>query len=1353
MTKNKKLLSVFLGVLLILAFAMLYIFVVQKNNNTVVYNVNLLKNGNFEALDGSGFPIDWDTEAYIPTTGVTEYSSAEGVDGLGVKIINNELNDARFLQRVKVIPNTNYRFSGSVKASATGGKGANLSIEGLYVFSESVYESDGFTHIEMYGRTGSKQTDLTVFLRLGGYSGESVGTAVFDNVSLEAVKDVPAGVSLISWEIPENTPEVDVNQAEASPAWPMLLIMVLLYCLLSIKAVKFINSKENALKQESQNHKYFIWLLLFAAVAVRLLTALFVRGYSVDVGCFTSWANQMAQVGPGGFYHSGIYADYPPGYMLALWPIGIIGRLLGGANEFMVKMPSIICDIAIVYIIYREAQKVGKSKVLSILYAGIYAFNPVSIIAGAGWGQVDSVLSLLLLLTLIFAMQSQWKWALPIYVLAVLTKPQALMVGPFGLVAFVVDIIKAEKNKLKDALLGIVFSMLVALIVILPFQVNEQGFSWLIDLYSGTMTYYTGATVNATNIYFLFGLNWLSVENAAPLALRIVAPLSLIIPVVVFILKENKQIKRELTYWSAVLTLSLLPMLVIMAVPISLSLMGYLFMASSFIPVAAMYIKKKDIQWLPFFGAVVLILFSSLGTMMHERYMFPALVLLIYFYVKFKDKRVLALILLLSVVMFMNVGIVLDRSHRIGGAAAHLDAPHFNIASDSAAMEYINAALTVVTASFSLYLSLVLGKKEAVAQPLKIKEKTNTSSEKPAIDYINKKSIDVKLNKRDWIIMLAVCLVYSVVAFADLGANKAPQTALVSKEKGEEAVFDLGESKTYKLIYYPGIHWDTNNIFIAASGDSLDNMAEFSVKAGPGECFNWQTHTEVSDALATPVTFSSIPVLHSGRYLKIRADKIGLYLYEIMALDANTGEKLPLKLVSGAGENLIDEQDVLDGAPTWRNGMYFDEIYHARTGFEQLNALKGKEPNSIYEVSHPPLGKVFMTLSIAIFGMTPFAWRLPGAIAGVLMLPGMYLMGKLFTRKRYLAALPMLFMALDGMHFAQTRIATIDSFVTLFIIWATYYMFRYVFTNIYEKPFKQGAKLLFLSGLFMGLGCASKWTGCYAGLGLAVIFFINLFRQIKAGLKAQKEVASGDKDALKIKVASTWKNNTVKTLLLCVLFFVIIPLVIYYVSFYPVFVATPGGLTVDKVMRANESMYNYHSAPGRGADHPFASKWYQWPLSQKPMYYYAAPRIDGTGGAIWAFGNPAVWWLSTAALLVIISVGLLKKFKGAELNLPKGDRRGALILIAYFAQYLPWVFVPRGTYIYHYFPALPFAIMALVYVLEMLDFKRPKLGKRISFIILFVVVLMFIGFFPYVSGERVSTAWLDLMRWFPGIWY
>ena len=52
-----------------------------------------------------------------------------------------------------------------------------------------------------------------------------------------------------------------------------------------------------------------------------------------------------------------------------------------------------------------------------------------------------------------------------------------------------------------------------------------------------------------------------------------------------------------------------------------------------------------------------------------------------------------------------------------------------------------------------------------------------------------------------------------------------------------------------------------------------------------------------------------------------------------------------------------------------------------------------------------------MSLFVAIFGMTPFGWRFAGALAGILMLPGMYLLGKQLTKKTHIAAFACLLMA------------------------------------------------------------------------------------------------------------------------------------------------------------------------------------------------------------------------------------------------------------------------------------------------------------------------------------------------------
>ncbi len=255
-----------------------------------------------------------------------------------------------------------------------------------------------------------------------------------------------------------------------------------------------------------------------------------------------------------------------------------------------------------------------------------------------------------------------------------------------------------------------------------------------------------------------------------------------------------------------------------------------------------------------------------------------------------------------------------------------------------------------------------------------------------------------------------------------------------------------------------------------------------------GDCFTWLSNRPEVPA-DNGTKFMGEPILHTGRYVRISSPMIGLTLYEVLLRDAQTEETLPVTAIEESSKALVDEQSVLKGEPGWFNSMYFDEIYHGRTAFEQWNAIRGQEPSDIYETTHPPLGKLLMTFSLMIFGMTPFGWRFAGALAGVLMLPGMYLLGKQITRRRAGGVIAMLMMAFDFMHFTQTRIATIDSFVTLFIIYAYFFMFRYMMQDYFSKPVKKTLLPLALSGVMMGLAVASKWPGVYAGIGLALLFF------------------------------------------------------------------------------------------------------------------------------------------------------------------------------------------------------------------------------------------------------------------------
>ena len=1314
--------------------------------------VELLKNGGFEEVSGEGLPEGWLPDAYVRLHGVTAFSVEEGASGKAARIVSHEANDARFCQTVEVAPATIYRLSGKIKARAEGGHGANLSIQDVYVFSETLYDTQGeWRTVELYGKTGGSQKEITVFARLGGYSGESAGEASFDDLSLMAVDAAPAGVQVASWEKQQFAPAASSGAKSPAPAAPALLaVMALGAVMLALFARLAEREKTPGLKADAKRSGLTLALLIAAAGVSRLAVAALVRGFPVDIGCFTGWAGQMARVGPGNFYISDIFSDYPPGYMLVLWPLGLIGQMLGtGATPLMVKLPAILCDLGIIALIYRVAcRRVGERSALWI--AMLYAANPLPYLAGSAWGQVDSVPSLLLAAAVLLIMDGKWRYALPVYVVSVLMKPQALMVGPLGLAALAVHLIRSkDRARFRDAGIGAGLALAAALVIVLPFFNAETGFEWLIKLYGGTMSYYDYATVNAANLFFLFGKNWIKVSEPAPFLLRLAGIATLAAPVgLAWRLSPDKKDKNWL-----IAAACLLPAAAVL-IPMSLSAMGVLLMLSVFLLAAWRSAASADASQLALLAGVMLTGFSILGTMMHERYLMMAVVLMILAYALKRDRRLLWLIIGATALCFLNSGVVLDRGIRIGGPAGNLHAPELGLASDSAWLEMALSAFSLLVAGYAAYLGIVLTLPGAEQKLMPAaREAEGERSDPGAAEELKQRRASVGFDGRDKLLILLVTALYALMAFLNLGALKAPQKGWVSDNELSQATLDLGESRDFKILYYGGIHWRESDFTLETSPDG-ENWIENPAIMKEGSCFTWLYNRPVRDGSNGPEYFGA-PIIHTGRFVRVRASGIGLTLYEILLRDAETGETLPVTALEDTAAALIDEQDSLDGEPGWFNSMYFDEIYHGRTAFEMLNAIRGQEPSAVYETTHPQLGKLLMTFSLMIFGMTPFGWRFAGALAGVLMLPGMYLMGKQLTRRRGGGLIAMLLMAFDFMHFTQTRIATIDSFVTLFIIYAYFFMFRFISLDYFATSFKKTLIPLFLSGLMMGLAIASKWTGVYAGMGLGVLFFWALARWGRQARAAGK-LADQDRQDLPGGIAA-YKQRALLTLLWCLLFFVAIPLTIYILSFIPMHMRSPGGFTLQKVVDTNINMYSYHSEPGRGADHFFHTPWYEWPVSAKPMWYFAGGTSNGTASTIIAFGNILIWWgglLAMAGLMVTVLIGLLGRAAGVKRPVfRRHDIWPAAMVISFLAQYLPWVTVPRGTYIYHYFPSVPFIILALVLWQDAWHKRQERPARLAAIVFVAASAALFAAFFPYLSGVRVSTQWLEALKWFPNWLY
>lgn len=1352
---------------------------------------NLLENSGFEALDGNGLPVGWYTEAYVVQAGFTDYGlSSPAKEGQTAVFVENfGPNDARFAQDVSVEPNTVYCLTGYVRTENVpdAGIGANLSVEGVYVFSDGVYGDAGWQKLTLYGQTGPDQDTVTVFARLGGYGGESEGKAYFDELSLTKVTgEIPAGALLTLW-YPTSSPAAEdpdeSGEFGGASNWPSLAVLALAFLALMACLLRPLQRETPAerLTQESKdNVKILLSLALFAAFVIRVILAMKIPGMEHDVNDFRAWGNMMGQYGPADIYTSAGLLDYPPALLYVWWLNSAIESWLAplpqGLILLNIKFAPILADMVTAVMIYRLGKKrmpMMAAAVLSLLCA----FNPVVLLNGAAWGQVDSILALGLLLVCAFALERKWERVLPIYVLCVLMKPQALMLGPLGLVAIVQDVVRAVSRKegekpLKDLGYGLLWSVAVAVAILLPFTVR-QPVTWIFGLYGNTLSSYPYTTLNTTNFYYFpASYNWGYLTDQVGAA--ILVTLALIMAALAawrFMAAQRRKGDVLDRYVQPAFLLAGGLMFAVMAfLHVNFSAFGTGMMALVVLWVLLTYLRGRRLENLPLMGAILFIGLYVFGVMMHERYLFPAIILLFLAYIQKRDWRILVLLAGFTATTFINSGIVLDNSIRLGFQNLHLNEETRGIC---VLLSILNMALT----AFAVYTGERLCAMNAEAQRVKLPDAAPANSAPAQVQpaetragsaLLHPKDARFNLTRLDALLLAGVTAAYAVLTFWNLGSMKAPQTAFISSKAGEQVVLDLGAQKDFRVLYYGGINY--NDFSVAVSGDGQVWSEEYSARMQEGNCFQWQYLVETYQGDAGSVSYTEAARELSGRYVRVTAPVIGLNLSEIILRTADQ-QVLPVTIFAHTGnnpnnkaaqpaENLIDEQDSLEGEPSWFNGTYFDEIYHARTAYEHAHGL------STYETSHPPLGKVMMSWAVMAFGMTPFGWRFAGAFVGVLMLPVLYLLGKQLTRRTDLAAAAMLLLAFDLMHFTQTRIATIDSFPVLFIMLSYLCMYRYMMMDFWGTPFYKTLIPLALSGLFMGLGIASKWIGLYAGAGLAVLFFYSCWRHFMESREAaklmrdhKKSIPRERQEAVEL-AAQKGLARILTTLPWCVLFFIAVPAVIYYLSYIPYF-AYSGGVTLQKIIDAQRGMYNYHSTPGLGDDHPFKSPWWEWPLILKPMGYNTrgvrAPA--GMAYTIYAMGNPAVWWTGLAALLIVTAVWAKRHVwadgRGRLLHLhtKAHDMVPALILLGFLSQYLPWVLVPRSTFIYHYFASVPFIILCTVLCFLWLGGVWKKGYKPLLWALVALAAILFVGFYPYASGVTVSTKWLDFMKWFPRIYY
>ena len=166
-------------------------------------------------------------------------------------------------------------------------------------------------------------------------------------------------------------------------------------------------------------------------------------------------------------------------------------------------------------------------------------------------------------------------------------------------------------------------------------------------------------------------------------------------------------------------------------------------------------------------------------------------------------------------------------------------------------------------------------------------------------------------------------------------------------------------------------------------------------------------------------------------------------------------------------------------------------------------------------------------------------------------------------------------------------------------------------------------------------------------------------------------------------------------------------------------------------------MLSHHGDPTRDSAHFFSSRWWMWMLNIRPMFYFASIQ-DGSRMFIGALTNPLI----TIGGLVAMGFVTFDAIK-------KRAKEPLFIVVGYLSQLLPWLFVARATFVYHYFPSMIFLILAICYVFYRI-LEHDTVNRKRVFLFTSISVAIFFILLPLSAGLTVPnwySAWF--LRWLP----
>ena len=419
---------------------------------------------------------------------------------------------------------------------------------------------------------------------------------------------------------------------------------------------------------------------------------------------------------------------------------------------------------------------------------------------------------------------------------------------------------------------------------------------------------------------------------------------------------------------------------------------------------------------------------------------------------------------------------------------------------------------------------------------------------------------------------------------------------------------------------------------------------------------------------------------------------------------------------------------------------------------------------------HPPVGKWLIASGEALFGLTPFGWRIAACVFGVLLVVVTIRLARRVSRSTLVGALAGVLLTFDGLAFTMSRMALLDIFQAFFLVAAVAALaadrdhYRWTLADALDArgvpdfggtfgPLVWWRPWRWVAGVLFGLAVATKWNSLYvvAAFGvLAVLWDVGARRLAGADFRAWLALLADGIPAFVAVVGTA--------------------AVVYLASFAGWF-ASSGSFNRswgadrpdDPLVSAlgpdlaawvdyHKQVYAFHTGDYiEGVTHPYEAHPATWLLVLRPIgLYYVGDIQPGTEGCVGpdacvraavALGTPVLWWLAAVALVVAVIWWL-----GAR------DWRFGVPVVGVAATWLPWfTHTERPLFFFYAVTIIPFSVIALAMVMGLLLGRPDAPGRRRAAILVGVATAAVVAHFAYLYPVLTSEL-IPYPEWLARMW-